>query len=118
MRDYFLVLARFGIVAQDIAATLEERGLGAPLISLKEEDALAQLSGLDPGAVLRMAVIQRDRDSDTQEALKDALKRAGCTIIWLENSPGATTDEADQVLPLPFFTEDLEQVLARTGLSS
>jgi len=118
MRDYCLVLVQFGIVAKDIAATLEERRVGVPLISQREEDALQMISQLEEAAVLRMAVIQGDRASISQGELYRALTSAGCPVIWVQDAPDASPDGPDLVLTLPFFTDDLEQTLARAGLSS
>lgn len=68
MNDYCLVLVKFGIVAKDIAATLEERCLGVPLISQCEKDALEKISGLGATANLRLAIIQGDRALISQGA--------------------------------------------------
>lgn len=118
MRAYCLVLVQFGIVAKDIAATLEERRLGVPLISQCEEDALQMIMQLDKAAVLRMAVIQGDRALISQGELYRTLTSAGCPVIWVQDTANPASDGRDQVLTLPFFTDDLEQTLDRAGLRS
>lgn len=118
MREYCLVLVQSGIVAKDIAATLEERCLGVPLISQCEEDALQMIMQLDKAAVLRMAVIQGDRALISQGELYRALTSAACPVIWVQDTANPASDGQDQVLTLPFFTDDLEQTLDRAGLNS
>lgn len=113
MQSCFLVLVNFSFVAKDVSATLEQLGHGTPLVPRAEADALDLLNALDPGAALRLAVIQCDPIGFAKSALGLALEQRGTQIILLHDFafPAATAFPYP-VLTLPFFTEDLERVIA------
>lgn len=113
MRSYCLVLVDLALVGRDIAVTLEQSGLGVPVISTHEADALERLSQLEPTGTVHLAVIQADVDTFTQSKLGALLLQAGSKIILINDGLAQTTVGTFPLLKLPFFTEDLEQMLVQ-----
>ncbi|MGY6695063.1 MAG: hypothetical protein ACXIUW_03410 [Roseinatronobacter sp.] len=113
MQSCFLVLVNFSFVAKDVSATLEQLGHGTPLVPRAEAEALDLLKTLDPGAALRLAVIQCDPIGFATSALRLALEQRGTQIILLHDFAYPTVASIPYpILTLPFFTEDLEQIIA------
>lgn len=114
MQEFFLVLVNFSIVAKDVSSTLEQMGIGAPLVPRAEAEAIKMLAVLDGGAALRLAVVQRDPAAFTHSPLRVALENRGAKIILVHDTAVTEPEVIPYpVLTIPFFTEDLEQAIAR-----
>ncbi|MFN3662910.1 hypothetical protein [Yoonia sp.] len=114
MNSFFLVFVNFSLVAKDVTATLEQMGLGDPLIAASEQDALSKLAALEQGMQVRLAVIQATPAVFAASALRNTLEMLGTKVVLLND--GIPRDNAGSpypVLSLPFFTEDLEALVAQ-----
>ncbi len=108
MQSYFLVCVRFSLVATDIVATLEEMGLGTPLVAGGEEEALRHLTALPPGAALRVAVVEAPPAQFSTSPLRVRLDAMDARTILMSGAPTEVAEpHSFPVLPTPFFTEDL-----------
>ncbi len=116
MTNSFLVCVNFALVAKDVTATLQQNGMGKPLIATTQPEAIVKLQALGHDDVLRIAVVQMQPELFAASPLSIALKSLCVPVILLVDGPvPEAADQVCPVLPLPFFTEDLERML--TGLS-
>lgn len=113
MDGTFLVFVNFSIVAKDVSTTLEQLGFGIPLIAASEAEALALMTDLAQGAAVRLAVVQLSPDAFSQSPLRMALEQRGAHVILLDDSSRQPDDGSRYpVLGVPFFTKDLQQLVA------
>lgn len=112
MRSYCLVQVNFALVARDIAATLESARLGVPWISTQESDAVEWLSQRNPGERVRLAVVQASATEFLHSRLRKLLQQAGSKVILITDGIEQERTTECSVLNLPFFTADLEGLLA------
>lgn len=112
MENCFLVCVNFALVAKDVTATLQQKGMGRPLIALTQDEALAVLQNQANDCTLRMAVVQMPPALFVGSALQTMLKVLGVPVILLDDGPlPEPADMMYKILTLPFFTEDLEHIL-------
>jgi uncharacterized protein YoxC len=114
MNPVFLVYVNFSLVAKDVTATLEQMGIGDPLIASSTEDALGKLASLASDMEVKLAIIQATPAAFAVSSLRDALERLGAKVVLLHDT--ITSDEPKSpypILSLPFFTEDLEGIVSQ-----
>lgn len=113
MERFFLVCVSVPLVARDVTTTLEQLGLGVPLVATSNDEALDLVGRLDAKATLTHALVQVAPEAYAASALRSALDRLGAKVILLHDDPPAA-DPAPvfPVLTPPFFTEDLEGAIA------
>ncbi|TVP73153.1 MAG: hypothetical protein EA339_04140 [Rhodobacteraceae bacterium] len=108
MQSYFLVCVRFSLVAKDVVATLEDMGLGKPLVAANETEALSRLAELPPGAAVHLALIEAAPDEFPTSILETTLDALGTKIVLISDAPGTSLGALRYtVLRTPFFTDDL-----------
>ncbi|MGP9788840.1 hypothetical protein [Roseinatronobacter sp. NSM] len=114
MDGTFLVFVNFSIVAKDVSTTLQHLGFGTPLIATTEAEALALMSEHAQGAALRLAVVQLSPDAFSQSPLRGVLEQHRAHVILLDGSPCSHSANRSRypVLGLPFFTTDLQHLVA------
>lgn len=112
MRSYCLVLVNLALVARDIATTLEGACLGVPWISTREAEAIEWLSQRNPKEKVRLAVVQSPAAEFLHSPLRQLLQQAGSKVILITDEIGQDRTPECSVLNLPFFTADLEGLLA------
>lgn len=116
MDGKFLVFVNFSIIAKDVSTTLEQLGMGIPLIAASEAEALALMTDLAEGAALRLAVVQLSPEDFSISPLRDILEQRGAHVILLHDEVHVSeTAPPYPVLAVPFFTEDLERMVAGFG---
>lgn len=108
MRSFFMVVVEFSLVAKDITATLQDMGFGAPLVARTPDDALHLLATLANPADLRLAVVQAVPAQFATSSLARTLDAMGTRVLFL-TEPTEPAPEGN-VLPLPFFTDDLRRL--------
>ena len=109
MQTYFLVCVNVPLVASDVTTTLEELGLGVPLVANTAEDALAMLAGLEAGASVGHALVQIAPADFATSALRASLDRLGAKVVLFHDDlPSVEPALPFPVLTPPFFTEDLQ----------
>ncbi len=118
MQPYFLVCVNFALVATDIVETLEDMGLGKPVVAGSEGEALPLLAALPPGAPLRLAVVEAAPQAFATSLLQATLDAMGAKVVLISD----TTEPAPEprrypLLPKPFFTDDLIRLLAGCRLA-
>lgn len=119
MTNCFLVSVNFALVAKDVAATLQQHDMGKPLIAATQPEAIAKLQALPQDHILRIAVVQMQPDLYAASPLNAILKSLGVPVVLLVDGPvPQTVDQICPVLPLPFFTEDLERALTTLACPS
>ncbi|WP_175546768.1 hypothetical protein [Natronohydrobacter thiooxidans] len=97
-----------------MTATLQQKGLGIPLIVTTPEEALVALGSLADDCMLRVAVVQMPAAQFAASSLCAALRNRSVPVIILDDGPpDAAADLAFPILALPFFTEDLERILEK-----
>lgn len=112
MDNCFLVCVNFALVAKDVTATLQQKGMGRPLVAATQTEAIAALQALTGDGVLRIAVVQMPPALFAASPLHTVLKVLGVPVILLDDGPASdATDMVYRILSLPFFTEDLERVI-------
>jgi len=117
MDGKFLVFVNFSIVAKDVSTTLEQMGVGIPMVAGTEEEALALMADLADGASLRLAVVQLSPEAFLHSALRPQLEQRGAHVILLHDGVHISeTPPPYAVLAVPFFTEDLEKMV--TGFAT
>lgn len=113
MQRFFLVCVSVPLVAKDVTTTLEQLGLGVPLVATSADEALAILDRLDAGATLSHALVQVAPEAFGASPLRSALDRLGARVVLLHDDAGPASPAPDfPILCPPFFTEDLEGAIA------
>jgi hypothetical protein len=112
MNPFFLVLVKFSLVAKDVTTTLKQLGMGNALIAETEEEAVRLLEELGAGSLLRVAVIQASPANFAASALRAALDRLGTRVVLVDEDESADQSSDYPVLTVPFFTDDLEQIVS------
>lgn len=119
MNSFFLVLVNFSLVAKDVTATLEQMGIGDPLVANSEDEALGLLTNLEAGNGIKLAVVQVAPASFAVSALREVLERLGAKVVLLHDSLTSDHDLSPYpILSLPFFTEDLEGIVSKITRST
>lgn len=113
MQKFFLVCVHVPLVAKDISTTLEQLGLGVPLVAESTDEAIGILTQLPPDADVAYALVQSAPEEFAASPLRTALDGLQAkTVLLHDNVPPADPALSYPVLTLPFFTEDLEGVIA------
>ncbi len=119
MQKSFLVLSGFALLARDVSATIEQMGLGIPLLARSEDEALSLLDNLEPGAAIPMAIMEMGPDDFMRSPLRAALGARGVETVLLSSSiEEATETPGLTVLSMPVFSEDLERLLRKLAGAS
>lgn len=112
MDSCFLVCVSFALVAKDVTATLQQHGMGRPIIATTQSAALEELQAIEHRTDLRLAVVQMPPVLFAASPLQTVLRAMGVPVILLDDGPlPAEADMIYPILTIPFFTEDLERVL-------
>jgi len=113
MQKFFLVCVNVPLVAKDISTTLEQLGLGVPLVAGSTDEAMVMLAQLPADARVSYALVQTAPAVFAASALRTALDGLRAkTVLLHDDLPSAEPALSYPVLTLPFFTEDLEGAIA------
>lgn len=113
MAQFSLISVNFALVARDIAYTLQQFDLGMPQVTPAREEAVAWLSQLAETDMVRLAVIQASPEDFVASDLYQRLAKAGSQVILLVDSLEEAARSTFPALVVPFFTEDLEALVAQ-----
>ncbi|MGL4413744.1 hypothetical protein [Roseinatronobacter monicus] len=113
MQKFFLVCVNVPLVAKDISTTLEQLGLGVPLVAGSIDEAMVMLTQLPIDARVAYALVQAAPAEFAASALRTALDGLKARTILLHDDLSPADPVLDYpILTLPFFTEDLEGAIA------
>lgn len=113
MQEFFLVCVNVPLVAKDISTTLEQLGLGVPLVAGSNDEAIVMLTQLPADAHVSYALVQSAPAVFVASALRTALDGLKAKTVLLHDDLSPAESEPNYpVLTLPFFTEDLEGAIA------
>lgn len=115
MKKYSLISVSFALVARDIATTLRQFDLGVPEICRASDDAVSWLSQRDQNDLVRLAIIQTSPEKFVKSELHAMLKAAGSQVILLVDTVDDAARSSFPSLVLPFFSEELEALVAQVA---
>lgn len=115
MAKFSLISVKFALVARDIAQTLQQFDLGTPQISSARDEALEWLAQRREDDLIRLAVIQSSPQEFVQSELYPVLAEAGSQVILLVDSLDEAARSTFPTLVMPFFTDDLEELVAQVA---